>query len=258
MNGLGLHFKDFPSRIQESEEDSSENPMNLDTSLSPALKRKTGQENKISNLLKFASENPSGVTILRRVYNRQSGTALFKKYNAIVDSFTNDTVTFKSGTILRLSDIEIKPISNSDPSSLGKKNTSTSKSVGKPQTSRTELKSTKKGQAKQNLTKNQSSAKQSSAKIKSPAEKRRKRTQIGSSSEGNFSLLDEIKTHFPNATDQTKSRTRKPTFSKFLTLGERYLPPQASPSQFDLNIAAEANSGGAIPDPPKLQQCPSQ
>ena len=118
-NGLGLHLKEFPSRIQESDESEKLN-LTTDKHASPAEKRRAGQD-RASKLLNLAKNNPSEVIILRRVYNRASGAALFKKYSAEVKSFTPHTVTFENATMLRISDIQIKEIPNdTNPSDSGK------------------------------------------------------------------------------------------------------------------------------------------
>ena len=83
--GLGLHFKEFPSRIKSSEEDSEES---VDLTQSPVIKPKSGQGDRVTKLLYLAISNPSLVTILRRVQNRASGAELFKKFNQFVESFT--------------------------------------------------------------------------------------------------------------------------------------------------------------------------
>ena len=59
-------------------------PHCLNQNSKPNYEAEGGQENKILNFLK----KPSEVTIVRRVYNRQSSSALFKKYNATVENFT--------------------------------------------------------------------------------------------------------------------------------------------------------------------------
>ena len=116
-NGLDLHLKEFQSRIQESDENEDLN-LTADKHTSPAEKRRAGQD-RASKLLNLAVNNPSEVTILRRVYNRASGAALFKKYNAVVKRFT--PYTFENGTMLKISDIQIKEISNNNnPSDSGK------------------------------------------------------------------------------------------------------------------------------------------
>ena len=117
LNGLGLHFDEYPSRIKESDEDSAESD---DISSSPIIGGKKGQDDKATKILKQAIENPDSLTKLRKVHNRQSGAALFKKYDATVESFSNSTVKFTDGTVLRQSDLQFKPVINSDSFPVGK------------------------------------------------------------------------------------------------------------------------------------------
>ena len=55
LNGLGLHFEEYPCRIKESDEDSAESE---DISSSPIIGGKKGQDDKATKIRKQAIENP--------------------------------------------------------------------------------------------------------------------------------------------------------------------------------------------------------
>ena len=170
------------------------------------------------------------MTILRKVHNRQSGAALFKKYDATVESFSNSTVKFTDGTVLRQSDLQFKPIINSDSFPVGKQKGAMKV---KPQPVKQKPKPTDKS----------GKSKAKSATHKSPASQRREKKKpltnpLDTTSEGNFSLeeaLNAIKSSNPSSskkpTNQSQNETSKRFYSKFMQLDEPYRPITASFSE---------------------------
>ena len=239
-NGLGLHLKEFPSRIQESDE-SEELNLTTDKHASPAEKRRAGQD-RASKLLNLAKSNPSGVIILRRVYNRASGAALFKKYSAVVKSFTPHTVTFENGTMLRISDIQIKEIPNeTNPSDSGK---SSKKKLQKS--------------ASQKL--GASSSKTKSKTVKEPFKIPKRKAKVDSSSEGNFSLEDTLKQCFPKQDGMNVNKTpvrNRLFFNKNRLPGKTYLPAKYARNQRSISPVIEPEQDEdpvVMPSPPQRPQ----
>ena len=96
--------------------------------------------------------------ILRKFHNRKSGAALFKKYDATVDNFSNSTVKFTDGTVVRQSDLQLKPVANPDPFTVGKQK---GPMKGKTQSVKPKSKSTDKcGKSKKTATSHKSPASQ--------------------------------------------------------------------------------------------------
>ena len=85
LHGLGFHFKEYPCRIKSS--DDEEEAVGLSSTSDDLPLNAKSQGNSTSKLINIAIKNPSLVSIHRRVYNRASGTALFKNTMAQLIAF---------------------------------------------------------------------------------------------------------------------------------------------------------------------------
>ena len=230
LHGLGFHFKEFPCRIKSSEDEEEEDDVGL-SSTSDDLPLKTkGQGSSSSKLINFAIKNPSLVSIHRRVYNRASGTALFKKYNGTIVSCSNNTVKFKDGTILKQSDIEIKIECNTNPvvaKTPSQPSSSKPSSSSKPTSSKDAPTASEHASGK-------------SAKKKQPTTQLHIGVKPKPSKENEFNLLDTLSSMGgPKTVQPNRSQSDLLFYNQNSTPGEPYLPFNFHNARGNTNVFTE-------------------